>query len=289
MNFNIDHLPAQTDSASSSPDSDHRFTVQRREGVRLSTVDSGSRGSRENVLLFLHGWACDSANFDAQLEHFEDRYRVIIPNLRGHGPSDAPPEGYALADFADDLRWQLDDFGVKNAIVVGHSMGGNVGLELAARDAGRISGLLMIDSVVFPGRDIRDGLKTAGQRLNLEGLDAALAELAPLLFIAEDDSNLSAEIRRRMTMTPDHVAVSAFRAHITDYDPGVTLANCDIPLGYIAAASPLADLPLMRHLCPHLICAQTFASGHFPQVFVPDQVNAMIERFVTLVEARARA
>jgi pimeloyl-ACP methyl ester carboxylesterase len=267
------------------PSPDPKFIVQHKNGMKLSTVDSGPRTGKENALLFLHGWTCDGASFHAQLEQFDNHRRVIVPDLRGHGSSDASVRHYGLADFVDDLRWQLDDLDVDHAIVVGHSMGGNIGLELAIRDQGRISGVLMIDSLVFPGREVSAGLKVVGDLLEVSGLDAALAEVAALLFIAEDDGDVSAEILRRMAMTPHHVAAPAFRAHVMDYDPTIALASCTVPLGYIGAANLLADTSKMRRLSPNLtFCTQTLASGHFPQVFVPDQINAMIERFVAMIE-----
>jgi len=51
---------------------------------------------------------------------------------------------------------------------------------------------------------------------------------------------------------------------------------------YLAAASPLADLARLRELCPHVMIGQTVGAGHFHQLEVPVQVNAMIDRFLEL-------
>jgi pimeloyl-ACP methyl ester carboxylesterase len=235
-------------------------------------------------LIFLHGWTCDSSSFDAQLQHFSRTRRVIIPNLRGHGPSDAPAQGYDLGSFVDDLRWQLDELDIERAIVVGHSMGGNVGLELAVHEEHRISGVLMIDSVVLPSPEVRTGLKNIAAILETSGPAAALEQLSPLLFVDGDDRGVAAGIMNVMAATPAHVAIAAFRAHIMEYDAAPALAGCRARLGYIAAANPLADVSRMRALCPNLALAQTLGSGHFSTIYVPDQINAMIERFMALVE-----
>ena len=56
--------------------------------------------------------------------------------------------------------------------------------------------------------------------------------------------------------------------------------ECKVPFLYLAAAAPLADFAKLRQLCPHVVIGQTVGAGHFHQLEVPDQVNAMIERFL---------
>ena len=64
------------------------------------------------------------------------------------------------------------------------------------------------------------------------------------------------------------------------------VAACKLPALLIAAATPLADLERMRQLCPQLVVGQTVGAGHFNNRVVPEQVNAMIARFIaTSVQA----
>jgi pimeloyl-ACP methyl ester carboxylesterase len=253
-----------------------------RDGVDLTVLDEGGR-SAADVLLLLHGWCCDSSTFSAQSSHFSDHRRVVVPNLRGHGTSDAPVQRYDLGLFVDDVVWQLDELDVDRATVIGHSMGGAVGLELASRHPSRIAGLLMIDTVLFPPPDLRLGLLGLFQVLETFGLEAGLAQAAGLLFIPQDDPSLRDGIVGRMAQTPDHVALSAFRNHLLDYDPVPALSRSHLPLGYVRAADPLADLGQLLVHCPKLLTAQTLASGHFSPIFVPDQINAMVETFLRAV------
>jgi pimeloyl-ACP methyl ester carboxylesterase len=59
-------------------------------------------------------------------------HRVIAADLCGHGASDAPSRKYTVAEFADDLAWLCAELNVQRPVVVGHSMGGVIALELAA-------------------------------------------------------------------------------------------------------------------------------------------------------------
>src|SRR3982074_804874 len=85
-----------------------------------------------------------------------------------------------------------------------------------------------------------------------------------------------------MAKTSQHVAVPAFRNHLLDYDASRVARACRVPIAYIAASNLMADLGQFKQLCPQLVTAQTIGSGHFSLLEVPEQVNAMLERFVKI-------
>src|SRR5687767_3709208 len=74
--------------------------------------------------LLLHGVGNYGRYWDAFADAVAGRLRLIAPDARGHGDSARPREGYAATDFVGDAVRVLDAFGVENATVVGHSMGG---------------------------------------------------------------------------------------------------------------------------------------------------------------------
>jgi len=80
---------------------------------------------------------------------------------------------------------------------------------------------------------------------------------------------------------PRHVAISAWDA-LSAYDSEGDAAKCQIPALYVGADRPVADMRRLRKLMPHVVLAQTAGAGHFHQLEVPDQINAMIERFVVI-------
>jgi pimeloyl-ACP methyl ester carboxylesterase len=79
---------------------------------------------------------------------------------------------------------------------------------------------------------------------------------------------------------------------LNSYDPAPAARACRAPVAYLSAAVPLIEmarnLDRLHALCPQLIVAKTLGAGHFSPLEVPDQVNAMIARFLAVGLARPR-
>jgi pimeloyl-ACP methyl ester carboxylesterase len=105
--------------------------------------DSGGPAAGPTVLL-LHGWTASAdLNFFPVYARLTDSYRVIAPDLRGHGRGMRSTEPFSLEDCADDAAALVRQLRATNVIAVGYSMGGPVGLLLARRHPGLLKALVM--------------------------------------------------------------------------------------------------------------------------------------------------
>jgi pimeloyl-ACP methyl ester carboxylesterase len=100
--------------------------------------------------LLLHGIGNYGRYWDLFAEAIAGRVRLVAPDARGHGESGRPADGYAPADFAADALAVLDQLGIEQAVVVGHSMGGLHAINLAARHPGRVHALVIVDASPDP-------------------------------------------------------------------------------------------------------------------------------------------
>jgi pimeloyl-ACP methyl ester carboxylesterase len=257
-----------------------------RDGVRLAHVERRPDRPAGPPLVFIHGWAGDHGFLAPQLDHFAGNHHVIGVDLRGHGASDAPRQNYTVDGFVDDLCWQIGRLGLHKPVIIGHSMGGNIALQLAARRPDVPAAIVMIDTVLFPPDAVRGSLPAIGQALGGSHYREAMLATASRLFADTDDPDRKAALVERMVGTAQHVAVPAFVDHLLAFDAAAVAAACRVPAAYIGATVAMADLTVLDTAIPGLVTARVLGSGHFPQLEVPGQVNAMIARFLALLPAR---
>jgi pimeloyl-ACP methyl ester carboxylesterase len=257
-----------------------------RDGARLAHIDAGTAISPALPIVFVHGWCCDHTFFAPQISHFAGTHRVIAVDLRGHGKSDAPKQDYTTAGFADDVAWQCRQLGLEKPVIIGHSMGGNVALEFAARHPESLTAIMMIDSLIFPPPSFIESLAPLGEALRTTDYLSALQAAASGLFIESDDPARKEALLKECAKTPQHVIASAFVHNVIAYDTSPAAKACKVPVAYIAAPVPLVDvgrdLDRFKEACPQLLTARIIGAGHFAQLEVPDQINAMIERFLAV-------
>ncbi|WP_235511470.1 alpha/beta hydrolase [Agromyces sp. Root81] len=95
-------------------------------------------------VLAVHGITATHRSWDVVADGFDGR-RVIAPDLRGRGRSNALPGPYGIERHADDIAAMLDALGVDRAFVVGHSMGAFVSVRFAERHPDRVAGVALVD------------------------------------------------------------------------------------------------------------------------------------------------
>ena len=145
-----------------------------RDDVTIAYRDEGEGPA----VLLLHGHTLDGRVFDGLASALTERgFRTIRPDLRGHGRSSRPPQGYHWSHHCADILAVLDDAEVPRAAVVGFSLGGGVALEMAITVPERVDSLCLIDPVM-PDRPFEDefmmNLKEVAKTARVEGIRAAM-------------------------------------------------------------------------------------------------------------------
>jgi pimeloyl-ACP methyl ester carboxylesterase len=264
-----------------------------RDGVRLAHFEAGPSNPKDPPLVLVNGWTGDHRIFTPQIMHFSQTRRVVAVNLRGHGSSDAPRQEYTIAGFANDVAWQCAELRLEKPVIIGHSFGGAVVLELCGRHPTLASGMMMIDSIVMPPPALREAPEFCQLLDGIGGPNYLAVSKANAWGIGcdYDDPARRQAIYEKYILppcekTPQHVAYSAIKNGMLNYDPNPAAQACKVPMAYISADVPLVnmarDLQLLQEFCPQLAISKTLLAGHFNTIEVADQVNAMIERFLAV-------
>ncbi|HXB04556.1 MAG TPA: alpha/beta hydrolase [Candidatus Angelobacter sp.] len=119
-----------------------------REGVRLHWLEWAPSGTPEPpAILLLHGLSSNARYWERVARSMTNR-RLVALDQRSHGLSDSPPTGYGLDLLAADAGHAIRELGLNRPIVVGHSWGGTVALEVGATPADLISGVAVMDGPI---------------------------------------------------------------------------------------------------------------------------------------------
>ena len=113
-------------------------------GLRLHYLDWG-RGDAP-PLVCVHGYTSSAEAFNAPARHWQDRFHILAPDVRGHGESAwSPAAAYHYADQVGDLAALVDQLELPHFVLVGTSMGGIIAMGYAAEHADRLRGLVIND------------------------------------------------------------------------------------------------------------------------------------------------
>jgi pimeloyl-ACP methyl ester carboxylesterase len=210
---------------------------------------------------------------------------VLKLDLPGQGRSDRPPPGFGFADCAAAIAAVLDEAGVDRAIVCGHSFGGRLAVEVAAAVPSRIAGVALLDPVIlFPEQVRMQTLTVLVPALRSENWLPALEAYFSRLFSPYDPPELRARVLEELSQVSPEVAAPLMQEGMAT-DGSESLARVQCPLLLVSAQAPL-DIERLRALQPAVFIGRVIGSGHWLTLAVPNQVNAMLDRFLELTTLR---
>ncbi|WDZ83548.1 alpha/beta fold hydrolase [Micromonospora cathayae] len=257
----------------------HRQTAA---GMRYWTYGHGG----PETYLLVHGWCCHHGFMEPIAGHLAGRHaRVIAVDMPGHGESPPPPEGYGVAQLAARLRALAAALDLRRVVVIGHSLGGVWSLEAAAGDRDRFTGLVMLDSAVAGAPGSAEAIAQVAESLRTDTSGTVRESIVRSYFLPRSDPRLVEWVVREMARPTTEVAyepIAGLAAYVGAEGDVAALTRWDRPLLYIGSNAPFADRARLIELAPQADYGLTVGSGHFVQLEVPNQTNAMIDRHLQL-------
>ena len=249
-------------------------------GVRLAYREEGTG---DPPIVLVHGMACDHTHLLPQLEHFAPRHRVIAVDQRGHGASDAPDGAYTTEQFAEDLLALMDRLDVERPILVGHSLGGGVVLHAAVEHPERVRAVALLDSGIRRTAARKEELQPFYDTLGGPDHGERVREFVRARLFEETDGEAVFEaVAEVMAAVPARIFL-AMGAGVVGYDSWTAAQSCTVPALMILAARPFFDVRSIDELPDVWQYGWAVGAGHFLQMVVPDQVNAMLDRWLELL------
>jgi 3-oxoadipate enol-lactonase len=257
----------------------------------ISTINSTrfyyeEHGSGFPIIL-LHGFPLNHTIWQEVVTLLGEDFRVITPDLRGHGRSDCPEGSYTMTLIAKDIAGLMDRFGVEKAVVVGHSMGGYAALAFALAFPERLAGLGLVATQAAADTPERK----AGRYASIEVVKRAGVQ------------EMANSMSERLTTRPD--LIPAIRAMILSTRPeGVIgsllglaersdltgqLASIQVPALVVAGdadrVNPIERSREMAMLLPHATLVVIPGAGHMPMMEAPKVVADGLKGLISSIGA----
>jgi pimeloyl-ACP methyl ester carboxylesterase len=243
----------------------------------LSFVEAGSGG---HPMVFVHGWSCNRSHMRGLFEHFAVSRRVLSPDLPGHGETPLRDVPVTFAGFSRALAQFCTACDLRNAILVGHSMGGVLAVHAAAMCPDRIAGVVNLDGALPLRPEALAAYAQLFAEVRWDGFRAAVEPFVRKAFFLPEEAGPEADaIVASMVSSAEEVAEQLLGQFPT-VDAVAALGACHAPVLYVGSSHPRFDVSAVERLRPDIWIARTAVSGHFVQVFALPQVIAMIEQFL---------
>ena len=220
-----------------------------RPPIHLRYTEYGVGGAGPVVLL--HGFPLTRAMWDETVPALADTYHVIVPDLRGHGESEATDGLYEMADHAGDVLALLDTLGHRQAAVVGLSMGGYILLQLLTSAPERLWAVVLADTMGRADIEERKQARAAqAEIIKTEGLAKFAEQVLPRMFAPSVPAlrpELVERFRRTITSQQPESVVSALLGLAARPDMIEPLKQVRVPTLVIVGAEDLATTPEHAH------------------------------------------
>jgi 3-oxoadipate enol-lactonase/4-carboxymuconolactone decarboxylase len=234
-------------------------------------------------LVLLHSLGTSAHIWDSQAAELSRSFRVIRPDLRGHGLTTCTPGPYSMAQFADDLAGLSDALGINQFHLGGISIGGLIAQSFAAAHPGRVASLMLVDTALAipPAQSWTD----RAAKVRAEGIgsiaDAVLARWVTQAFM---DSPETHGLREMLMRTPAEGYAAAAEA-IAAADLAATTSTLKLPalivVGDQDLATPVASAEALNAAIAGSALVIIENAAHIPTVEKPAEVTAALSAFLT--------
>ncbi len=258
-------------------DSDVRIAV---DDAQLNIVTAGSG----DAIVLLHGFPFTHKLWENQIGALARRHFVIAPDLRGAGDSSVTPGPYLMEMLAGDVAAVLDELGVANACIVGHSLGGYIALAFFRMFAERVSKLALVcttfESDSTPRAQERYELAESAEN---QGMTAVIDAYLPKLLAAECDAGVREKAMSIMMHNDPKGAAEMLRGMAQRVASDDLIEELKIPVLLVAGGrdllAPVAQARAVAHQLPSGALAVCERSAHLPMLEEAEVLAAILREF----------
>jgi pimeloyl-ACP methyl ester carboxylesterase len=245
------------------------------------------QGQGDTTLLFLHGWCIDGTYWKNQVDYFSKTYTVFAIDLPGFGKSKAKRTNWTIEEYANDVTAFIEAMNLKNVVIIGHSMAGEIMLQTALSNNPKLIGIVGVDNfklidVAFTPEQMKQ-MTDFFPMLEKDFKNSAPVYADLMLF----HPTTSKEVKDRVkTDFANSDSVIGYKTILTQMQYASTDAQRLEQLNYKLClinsdAFPTNGIGLKNHCKSNFQVETISATGHYPMIEKPTEFNLILEKVLT--------
>jgi pimeloyl-ACP methyl ester carboxylesterase len=242
------------------------------------------QGQGDTTILFLHGWCIDKTYWENQIEYFSEKYSVYAIDLPGFGKSKAERTNWTIEEYANDVTAFIDTMNLKNVVIVGHSMAGEIMLQAALTNNPKIVGIVGVDNfkiidVVFTPEQMKQ-MTDFFPLLEKDFKNSAPAYADMMLFDPATSKEVKDRVKADFADSDPVIGYGTFMNQMQyAYSDAQRLEQLNYKLYLINNDGfPTNETGLKKH-CKNGFQVETIsATGHYPMIEKPAEFNLILEK-----------
>lgn len=263
-----------------------KAVIVNREGNNISYTTCGDG---DTTLLFLHGWCINKTYWDGQLKEFCPQYKVVAVDLPGFGSSGKNRTNWSFDEYVKDITAVIDQLKLKNVVLIGHSMSGDIIISMSAQHPENIAGIVGIDNLHEPGGPLSENDQqsmTSFLGLLEKSFDSvANVSMKGFLFQPTTDSAVVNRVMNDIYSSDSSVAVKVLTALSTVSQKEkevMPLLNHRLYL-IDSDVNPVNADSLNKYCRKGFALESVHGTGHYPMIEKPGEFNAALHKVLASI------
>lgn len=245
-------------------------------------------GEGRHPILFIHGAACNSSLWKFQLNYFGQKWKVIAIDLMGHGNSaiSISPSKISIKQYADFIDKFLEALSIKDATLIGHSMGGAISIQFCLEHPEKVLSLGLINTGAKLGANpqLLDMLRKDFRKTLIIGLESTLGKSG-----SRDNAEVRQVIINEMLKVDPSIGLADFEA-CDVFDSRESISQIHKPTLIVGGSEDLLTPPwfqqYLHEKIENSILKIINGAGHFPMVEKPQEFNAILAAFLEMAHPK---
>lgn len=252
-------------------------------------IDYHLTGKGDTTLLFVHGAFIDQSYWQKQVEHFSSRYVVVTMDLPGHGKSGKEREKWTMQGFADDVSEVINKLNLKNVILIGHSMAGDINLITVSQQSSPIIGFIGIDNFKNAATPFPDQYKPKMDSIlkalhtDFENTNEKYARMA--LVTPETPENITNKVVESFRSTYKPMGLGLMNTFFDSYQTEQELLPKMRYKLYLVNVDyyPTNEEPLKKYAGSGYEIIHIKGTSHYPMIETPEVLNTAIQKVISKI------